>query len=44
MDKFLDASEHPKLNQEKINHRNNSIPSNETGAVIESPNKEKPRT
>jgi hypothetical protein len=44
MDKFLDAFDHPKLNQENINHLNRSITCNENEAVLESPKKEKSRT
>jgi hypothetical protein len=43
-DKFLDAFEQPKLNQEDINHLNRSVISNEIKAIIKFPNKEKPRT
>jgi hypothetical protein len=44
IDKFLDIYEHPKLNQEDINHLNRSITQNEIETVIESPKKEKSRT
>jgi hypothetical protein len=40
MDKFLDAYDHPNLNQENINHLKISITQNE----IEAPKKEKSRT
>jgi hypothetical protein len=36
MDRFLDTSDHPKLNQEDINHLNRSITQNEIEAAIES--------
>jgi hypothetical protein len=41
MDKFLDTYDHPKLNQEDINHKNSSIPCNEIEAAIESHKKRK---
>jgi hypothetical protein len=44
MDKFLDTYDHPKLNQEDINHPNRSITHNEFEAAIETPKKEKSRT
>jgi hypothetical protein len=43
MNKFLDSYDHPKLNQEDINHLNRSIASNETEAAIKSlPKKKSP--
>jgi hypothetical protein len=44
MDKFLDAYNQPKLNQEDIKHLNSLIICNEIEAVVESPYKEEPRT
>jgi hypothetical protein len=44
MGRFLDTYDHPKLNQEDINHLNRSIIQNEIEAAIESPKKEKSRT
>jgi hypothetical protein len=41
MDKFIDKHEHPKLNQEDINHLNRSITCNEVEAAIQSPQKRK---
>jgi hypothetical protein len=44
MDRFLDTYEHPKLNQEDINHLNRSITQNEIEAAIKSlPKKKSPR-
>jgi hypothetical protein len=34
MDRFLDTYDHPKLNQENINHLNRSITQNEIEAAI----------
>jgi glutamyl-tRNA reductase len=43
MDRFLDTYDHPKLNQEEINHLNRSIIQNEIGAAIKSlPKKKSP--
>jgi hypothetical protein len=36
MDRFLDTYDHPKLNQEDINHLNRSITQNEIEAAIKS--------
>jgi hypothetical protein len=44
MDKFLDACNQPKLNQEDINYLNSPIIYNEIETLLESPYKEKPRT
>jgi hypothetical protein len=41
MDRFLDTYDHPKLNQEDINHLNRSITQNEIKAVIKSIPKKK---
>jgi hypothetical protein len=41
MDRFLDMYDHPKLNQEEINHQNRSITQNETEAAIKSLSKKK---
>jgi hypothetical protein len=42
MDRFLETYDHPKLNQEDINHLNRSITQNEIEAAIESPKNERP--
>jgi hypothetical protein len=43
MDRFLDTYDHPKLNQEDINHPNRSITQNEIEAAIKSlPKKKSP--
>jgi hypothetical protein len=43
MDRFLDTYDHPKLNQEDINHLNRSITQNEIQAEIKSlPKKKSP--
>jgi hypothetical protein len=44
MDKFLDTYDHPKLNQEDINHLNRFITQNEINAAIKSLPKKKFRT
>jgi NADH/NAD ratio-sensing transcriptional regulator Rex len=36
MDRFLDTYDHPKLNQEEVNHLNRSITQNEIEAAIKS--------
>jgi hypothetical protein len=41
MDRFLDTYDHPKLNQEAINHMNSSITQNEIEAAIKSLSKMK---
>jgi hypothetical protein len=41
MDTFLDTYDHPKLNQEDINHLNRSITCNEIEAAIKSHPKKK---
>jgi hypothetical protein len=44
MDRFLDTYDHPKLNQEEINHLNRPITQNEIEAAIKSlPKKKSPR-
>jgi hypothetical protein len=44
MDRFQDTSDHPKLNQEDINHVNRSITYNEIETIIKSiPKKKSPR-
>jgi hypothetical protein len=42
MDKYLHTYEHPKLDQEDINHLNRSITQNKIEAAIESPKKKSP--
>jgi hypothetical protein len=42
MDRFLDTYDHPKLNQEDINHLNRSITQNEIKAAIVSTKKKSP--
>jgi hypothetical protein len=42
MDKFLDSYDHPKLNQEYINHLNRSITCTEIEAKIVSPKRKSP--
>jgi hypothetical protein len=45
IDKFLEAFNQPKLNQEDINHLNRTTTSNEIEAVIKSlPTKKRPRS
>jgi hypothetical protein len=44
MARFLDTYDHPKLNQEDINHLNRPIAQNKIEAAIESPKKEMSRT
>jgi hypothetical protein len=45
MDRFLDAYDHQKLNQEDINHLNRSITQNEIEAAIKHvPKEERSRT
>jgi hypothetical protein len=44
MVEFPDTYDHPKLNQEDINHLNRSTTCNEIEEAIESPKKEKSRT
>jgi hypothetical protein len=41
MDRFLDTYDHPKLNQEDINHQNRSIAQNEIETAVKSPPKQK---
>jgi hypothetical protein len=41
MGRFPDTYDHPKVNQEDINHLNRSRTQNETESVIESSKKEK---
>jgi hypothetical protein len=43
MDRFLDTYDHPKLNQEDINHLNRSLKQNEIETAIKSlPKKKNP--
>jgi hypothetical protein len=43
MEKFLDIYDHPKLNQEDLNHLNRSVTHNETEAAIKTlPKKKSP--
>jgi hypothetical protein len=43
MDRFLDTDDHPKLNQEDINHLNRSVTQNEMKAAAKSlPKKKSP--
>jgi hypothetical protein len=44
MDKFLDAYDQPKLNQEAINHLNRPRTNNKIEAIIKNPPEEEPRT
>jgi hypothetical protein len=44
MDRFLDTYNHPKLNQEDINHLNRYITQNEIEAAIKNLQKEKSKT
>jgi hypothetical protein len=44
MDRFLDTYDHPKLNQEDINHLNRSITQNQIVPAIKSLPKTKSRT
>jgi hypothetical protein len=44
MDKFLDTYDHPKMNQEDINHPNRFITCNVIEAAVKSLPKEKSRT
>jgi hypothetical protein len=42
IDKFIDTYDHPKLNQENVNHLKRSITQNEIEAEIKSPKKKGP--
>jgi hypothetical protein len=42
IDKFLDTYDHPKLSQENINHKNQSVTRNKIEATIVSPSKKSP--
>jgi hypothetical protein len=44
IDKFLGIYDHPKMNQEDINHLNRYIAQNEIEVAIKCPKKEKSRT
>jgi hypothetical protein len=44
MDRFLETYNHPKLNQEDINHLNRSITQKEIEVAIKSAKKENSRT
>jgi hypothetical protein len=44
MERFLGTYDHPKLNQQDINHLSRSVTQNKIEAAIKAPKKEKPRT
>jgi uncharacterized Fe-S radical SAM superfamily protein PflX len=44
MDRFVDTYDHPKLNQEDINHLNRSITQNEIEAAIRISQKKKKKS